>query len=295
MADEFIVMPSLGDQRRRLQMLSLHLQGASVFSKIDLRLGYHQLKFRVEDIPKTAFRTRYGHYEFLHKKHLRIVLGLLREKKLYAKFSKCYVVMQEGKMIAYASRQSKVHEKDYPTHDLEFTLEGSNSRQRRWMELLKDYDMTILYHLGKANMMVDALSRKAVSMDILARLIVGEHPLAMQVQCLDVKLYNIGDKVISGEFKEAILDDEGVLRIKGHIYVPRVGDLIKLFFREAHISRYSIHSSATKMYRDLRQHYWWGRMKRDIVEFVSQCLNCQQANYQHQRSGGVTQMMPIPE
>ncbi|WMV41066.1 hypothetical protein MTR67_034451, partial [Solanum verrucosum] len=76
------------------------------------------------------------------------------------------VLMQHGKVIAYASRQFKVYEKNYPTHDLElaaslqyvFTQKGLNLRQRRWLELLKDYDMTVLYHPGKANVVADALS-----------------------------------------------------------------------------------------------------------------------------------------
>ncbi|WMV46653.1 hypothetical protein MTR67_040038 [Solanum verrucosum] len=75
--------------------------------------------------------------------------------------------MQNGKTIAYASRQLKVHEKNYPTHDLElavslqyvFNQKELNLKQRRWLELLKDYDMSILYHPGKANVVADALSR----------------------------------------------------------------------------------------------------------------------------------------
>ena len=340
----------------RIDDLFYQLQGAKVFSKIDLRSGYHQLKIRSEDVPKTAFRTRYGHYEFLvmpfgltnapavfmdlmnriflpyldqfvivfiddiliysgskedHEEHLTVVLQILRENQLHAKFSKCqfwldsvaflghvisaegvyvdpqkieaimnckpptnvtkirsflglagyyqkfvegfsklvapltkltrkeekfvwseacqqsfdelkrkltsapiltlpsghdgytvycdasrqglgYVLMQHENVIAYASRQLKKHEQNYPTHYLElavvvfalriwrhylygvpcriftdhkslqylFTQKELNMRQRRWVELIKDYECTIEYHPGKANVVADAFSIK---------------------------------------------------------------------------------------------------------------------------------------
>ena len=101
--------------------------------------------------------------------------------------------------------------------------------------------------------------------------------------------------VLRGEAKEAIIDEEGVLRIKGRVCVPRVDDLIHTILTEAHSSRYSIHPGATKMYRDLKQHFCWSRMKRDIVDFLAQCPNSQQVKYEHQRPGGTLQKMPIPE
>ncbi|XP_070010946.1 uncharacterized protein [Nicotiana sylvestris] len=124
--------------------------------------------------------------------------------------------MQDGRVIAYASRQLKVHKKNYPVHDLEleaivhvlkiwrhylydvscevftdhwslqylFKHKELNLRHRRWLELLKEYDITILYHPGKANVVADALSRKSVSMDSLAFIPVGERPLALDVQAM---------------------------------------------------------------------------------------------------------------
>ncbi|KAL5563399.1 hypothetical protein UlMin_033146 [Ulmus minor] len=114
------------------------------------------------------------------------ILTLPNEEKdftIYSDASKLglgAVLMQNGKIIAYASRQLKEHERNYPTHDLElaaylFTQKELNVRQRRWLELVKDYDCEILYHPGKANRVVDALSQKSTTTLMLIQALL--HPL----------------------------------------------------------------------------------------------------------------------
>ena len=92
-----------------------------------------------------------------------------------------------------------------------------------------------------------------------------------------------------------VLSDDGVLRFKTRLCVPNDGDLRREFLEEAHCSRFAIHPGGTKMYKDLRQNYWWLGMKRDIAQFVAQCLVCQQVKAEHQRPAGFLQPLSIPE
>ncbi|GJT41101.1 putative reverse transcriptase domain-containing protein [Tanacetum coccineum] len=181
----------------RIDDLYDQLQGSSVYSKIDLRFGYHQLRVRNEDIPKTAFRTRYGHYEFQTRKnhdvHLRLILELLKKEELYAKFSKCDFWLPKVQFLGHVIDSEGIHVdpakiesiKDWespktPTEIRQFLAKKSmRETHDTWFgigicgvalqdveiitftdELLSDYDCELRYHPGKANVVADALSRK---------------------------------------------------------------------------------------------------------------------------------------
>jgi hypothetical protein len=264
------------------------------------------------------------------------------------------VLMQEGHVIAYASRQLRKHELNYPTHDLElavvvhalkiwrhyimgtkwqvytdhkslkyiFTQKDLNLRQRRWLELIKDYDLEIHYHLGKANQVVDALSQKEhVHETIVAqipeeivedfrRLNLGivahtegvtielEPTLEQEIrkgQISDAKIQEIKDLITEGKGPEFMEDEQGTVWIKDRICVPEIDSLRETILKEAHDSDYSIYPGSTKMYQDLKQKYGWYGMKRDVAAHVAKCDVCQRVKAEHQRPAGLLHPLKIPE
>jgi hypothetical protein len=262
--------------------------------------------------------------------------------------------MQEGRVVAYSSRQLKIHEKNYPTHDLElaavvhalktwrhylygqkcdiymdhkslkyiFTQSELNMRQRRWLELIKDYDLEIHYHPGKANVVADALSKKS-QVNMLAahpmpyelakefdRLSLGflnntqgviielEPTLEQDIrkgQKDDEKINEIRQLIIDGKGPDFHEDAEGVVWFKDRLCVPDITLIRELFLKEAHETAYSIHPGSEKMYQDLKKRFWWYGMKREIAEYVARCDSCQRIKAEHQRPAGLLQPLQIPQ
>ncbi|GJT35811.1 putative reverse transcriptase domain-containing protein [Tanacetum coccineum] len=195
------------------------------------------------------------------------------------------VLMQRNKVIAYASRQLKIHEKNYTTHDLElgavvfalkfwrhylygtksviytdhkslqhiFDQKELNMRQRRWIELFSDYECEIRYHPGKANVVADALSRK-------------ERVKPKRVRAMAMTIHSGVKGMILTAQREAF-DQENVMN--GEVTWVRSID------GKEEGRKLLLHgSNMDKMYYDLRDMYWWPGIKRDIATYVSKCLTC---------------------
>ncbi|GJV14918.1 putative reverse transcriptase domain-containing protein [Tanacetum coccineum] len=173
------------------------------------------------------------------------------------------VLMKREKVITYASRQLKVYEENYATHDLEL---GAVVFALRWIELLSDYDCEIRYHPGKANVVAEALSQK-------------ERNKPLRVRALMMTIHNDLPKQIREARKEAM---------------KRKNGLRDLVMHESHKSKYSIHLRSDKMYQDLKPLYWWPNMKVDIATYVSKCLTCTKVKVEHHKPSGLLQQPKIP-
>nr|GEU63452.1 reverse transcriptase domain-containing protein [Tanacetum cinerariifolium] len=243
------------------------LPGSSIYSKIDLRSGYHQLKVREQDIPKMAFRTRYGHYEFQNKKeheeYLKAILGLLKEEKLYAKFSKCEFCIPKVQFLGHVID-------------------------------------------SRANVVADALSCKERDVPLRVRALVmtisldlPKKILAAQIEALkpnNLEKEDVGDMIRTDIPKERLeLRADGTLCLNGRSWLPCYGDLRSVIMHESHKLKYSIHPGSEKMYQDVKKLYWWPNMKADIATYVSKCLTRARVKAEHQRPSGLLVQPAIPE
>jgi hypothetical protein len=202
-----------------------------------------------------------------------------------------------------------------------FTQSELNMRQRRWLELIKDYDLEIYYHPRKDNVVSDALSRKASchyltvgspdttlcqEMERLNLRIVQQGTLMhlklesiivqkiIDSQRIDKGMKHIHEKMEVDKANCFRKDDPGVIWFKDRIVVPKDAELCQQILDEAHLSRYSIHPGSTKMYQDLKHHYWWTKMKIEIACYVAKCDTCRRVKAVHMKAARPLQSLPIP-
>ncbi|GKD79410.1 putative reverse transcriptase domain-containing protein, partial [Tanacetum coccineum] len=172
------------------------------------------------------------------------------------------VLMQRSRVIAYASRQLKIHERNYTTHDLELDA-----------VIFSDYDCEIRYHPGKANIVAYALSRnerikpkRVRAMNMIIQSSIKDRIKVAQNEASEV--VDAPAEMLRGLDKQMERKSDGAWYYLDRIRVPLTGDVRTLIMDEAHKSKYSIHPEADKMYYDLRDRYWWPGIKKDIALYV---------------------------
>jgi hypothetical protein len=200
-----------------------------------------------------------------------------------------------------------------------FTQPDLNMRQRGWLELIKDYELEVHYHPGKANVVTDVLIRKHRCNHIM----VQPHPLCcdpkepslrvvpqgrlnnialiptikediIAAQRTDVGMGNLRQRMGSGEAQCFRQDADGVLWFKDCLIVSKDFELRRKIMDEAHCSWYSIHLGTNKMYQNLKMNFWWTRMKREIAKYVSECDTCRSIKANHLRPARNLQPLSIP-
>jgi hypothetical protein len=185
-------------------------------------------------------------------------------------------------------------------------------RQRRWLELIKDYNLNVHYHSGKANVVVDALSRKSHFLAVQPLFDDGfnlMHPAVLhniQISCTlegkiiegqktDKGIFHIMEKMKKESTKHFRVDELRVLWFDNRPIVPKDRELKNKLMHEAHLSKLSIHPGSSKMYQELKPRYWWTKMKKEIATYVARCDTCYRVKALHMRPAGLLQPLLVPD
>ncbi|GJR53827.1 putative reverse transcriptase domain-containing protein [Tanacetum coccineum] len=221
----------------------------------DLRSGYHQLRVHEDDITKTAFRTRYGHFEFIvmpfgltnvpatkeeHEMHIGLILELLKKEKLYAKFSKCELWLQEVQFLRHVINREGIHV-------------GPNKIKAEHKEYVWGEEQERAFHILKDNLCnVPILALPDGPEDFVVYC--DASGLGLGCVLMQIRKSSIKDKILAAQNEASEVADAPTEMLQG------LGDQMK-----SHKSTYSLHPGADKMYYGLRDMYWWPRMKEDIA------------------------------
>nr|GEU51741.1 putative reverse transcriptase domain-containing protein [Tanacetum cinerariifolium] len=331
----------------RIDDLFNRLQGSRVYSKIDLRSGHHQLRIREEDIPKTAFRTRYGHYEFQvmpfgltnaqtvfidlmnwvckpyldrfvivfmddiliysknrkeHEGHLKLILKLLNEEELYAKFSKCEFWLSKVQFLGHViDSEGSAPILALPEGSEKFVVYCDASHKGLGAVLMQT-EKVIAYTSRqlKENVVADALSRKERSKPLRVEALVMTIRLKLPKQILSAqsearKEENFINEDLQGMINKLKPRADGTLCLNNRSWIPCFDDLRALIMHESHKSKYSIHPGSDKMYQYLKKLYWWPNMKAEVATYVSKCLTCTKVKIEYQKLSGLLVQPETPQ
>nr|GFA69827.1 putative reverse transcriptase domain-containing protein [Tanacetum cinerariifolium] len=171
-------------------------------------------------------------------------------------------------------------------------------RQRRWLELLSDYDCDIRYHPGKANVVADALNRIERDKPLRVRALVMTISLNLPKQILEAQIESLKPENLKKEDVSGMIRTDtpkerleprtnGTLCLNNRSWLTCYGDLRSVIMHESYKSKYSIHPGSEKMYQAMKKLYWWPNMKANIATYVSKCLTCAKVKAEHQRPSGL--------
>nr|GEU62474.1 putative reverse transcriptase domain-containing protein [Tanacetum cinerariifolium] len=271
------------------------LEGFSKIAKPITKLTQKKVKFEWGDKQEAAFQL------LKQKLCSAPILGLPEGSEDFIVYCDALnkglgvVLMQREKVISYTSRQLKVHEKNYTTHDLD--LGAVVFALKIWRHYLYGTKCTVFTDHKSLQYILD---QKELNMRQRRWQILDAQTKARKPE--NIKKEDVGGMLVENSRDPEKVRTEklepradGTLCLNGRSWLPCYGDLRTVIMHESYKSRYSIHPGSDKMYQDLKKLYWWPNMKADIATYVSKCLTCAKVKAEHQKPSGLLVQPNIPE